>query len=163
MLYISAMSMLVVVPCGKSKIWDRHPDHGPAPAMVAYTGAMCRLNRQYAARYGDAWIMLSPKYGFIDPDFVIPETYDVSFRLPATGPISVAEMQAQVSELGLAAYSDVTALGGSGYRGAIVAAFAGTGATLHAPVAGLPSGKMRQATKAAVEARGSVSRAGNDG
>ncbi len=144
------MSMLVVVPCGKSKIWDKHPDHGPAPAATAYTGAMCRLNRQYAEQFGDAWIMLSPKYGFIAPDFVIPATYDISFRLPATHPIAVDELQRQVRELGLDTFSDVTALGGSGYRGAITAAFAGTGATLHAPFAGLPIGKMMQETKAAV-------------
>jgi len=143
--------MLVVVPCGKSKIWDKHPDHGPAPAIVAYTGTMCCLNRQYAETFGDAWIMLSPKYGFIAPDFVVPATYDISFRLPATNPIAVEDLRWQVRDLGLDAYSDVTALGGSGYRGAIMAAFAGTGARLHAPFAGLPIGKMMQATKAAVE------------
>lgn len=144
------MAMLVVVPCGKSKIWDRHPEHGPTPAVAAYTGAMCRLNRQYAAQFGDAWIMISPKYGFIAPDFVIPATYDVSFRLPATHPIAVEELQQQVRDLGLDTFTDVTALGGSGYRGAITAAFAGAGATLHAPFAGLPIGKMMQATKAAM-------------
>lgn len=147
------MSMLVIVPCGKSKIWDRQPEHGPAPAIVAYTGAMCRLNREYAARYGDAWVMLSPKYGFIAPDFVIPATYDISFRLPRTHPISVAELQRQVREQGLDAFTDVTPLGGSGYRGAITAAFAETGARLNAPFAGLPIGKMMQATKAAVAAQ----------
>ena len=145
------MSRLVVVPCGKSKIWDRQPDHGSAPAIAAYTGAMCRLNREYAAQVGDAWIMLSPKYGFIAPEFVIPATYDISFRLPATHPIAIDELQRQVRDLGLDAYPDVTALGGSAYRSAITAAFAGTGATLHAPFAGLPIGKMMQATKAAVE------------
>ncbi|MFN8663836.1 MAG: hypothetical protein U0075_18220 [Thermomicrobiales bacterium] len=147
-----AVSMLVVVPCGKSKIWDTQPDHGPAPAIAAYTGAMCRLNRQYAAQFGDAWIMLSPKYGFIAPQFVVPATYDISFRLPATNPVSVEKLQRQVRDLGLDGYTDVTALGGAGYRGAITAAFEGTGATLHAPFAGLPIGKMMQATKAAVEA-----------
>jgi hypothetical protein len=146
--------MLVVVPCGKSKIWDKHPDHGPAPVLVAYTGSMFRLNRQYAEKFGDAWIMLSPKYGFIAPDFVIAATYNISFRLPATNPIAVEELQHQVRDLGLDQYSDVTALGGSGYCGAITAAFAGTGARLHAPFAGLPIGKMMQATKAAVAASG---------
>lgn len=145
------MSTLVVVPCGKSKIWDRQPEQRAARAIEAYTGAMCRLNRQYAETFGDAWIMLSPKYGFIAPDFVITATYDISFRLPATHPISVEELQRQVRDLKLDAYSDVTALGGSGYRGAIMAAFDGTGAMLHAPFAGLPIGKMMQATKAAAE------------
>ncbi len=145
------MSLLVVVPCGKSKIWDKDPGHGPTPASEAYTGSMFRLNRQYAEKFGDRWIMLSPKYGFIEPDDVIPESYDISFRLPATNPITVEVLQRQVRELGLDAFPDVIALGGSGYRGAITAAFAGTGAWLHAPFAGLPIGKMMQATKAAME------------
>jgi hypothetical protein len=147
------MSVLVVVPCGKSKIWDKRPEHGPAPAIEAYTGAMVRLNRQYAAQFADAWIMLSPKYGFIAPDFVIPATYDVSFRLPATHPIAADQLQRQVRERRLDTFTDVTGLGGSGYRGAIQAAFAGTSVRLHYPFAGLPIGKMMQATKAATIAR----------
>jgi hypothetical protein len=145
--------MLVVVPCGKSKIWDRQPGHGPAPAIEAYTGAMVRLNLQYAEQFGDAWVMLSPKYGFIAPDFLIPEIYDISFRLPATNPIAADQLQRHVLEKGLDAYTDVTGLGGAGYRGAIQAAFAGTAVRFHFPFAGLPIGKMMQATKAAVTAR----------
>jgi hypothetical protein len=144
------MTVLVIVPCGKSKIWDKQPQHGPAPAIEAYTGAMFRLNLQYAERFGDAWVMLSPKYGFIAPDFVIPETYDISFRLPATRPISDGQLQRQVRERRLDAYTDVTGLGGKGYRGAIQASFADTAARLHFPFAGLPIGKMMQATKAAI-------------
>ena len=149
------MSVLVVVPCGKSKIWDKLPDHGPAPAIDAYTGAMVRLNRQYAEQFGDAWIMISPKYGFIAPDFVIPQTYDISFRLPATHPVTADHLQRQVQVLGLGAYPEVIGLGGAGYRGAIQAAFAGTSVRLHYPFAGLPIGKMMQATKSAMAARGS--------
>ena len=149
------MSVLVVVPCGKSKIWDKLPDHGSAPAIDAYTGAMVRLNRQYAEQFGDAWIMISPKYGFIAPDFVIPQTYDISFRLPATHPITADQLQRQVQVLGLGAYSDDIGLGGAGYRSAIQAAFAGTSVRLHYPFAGLPIGKMMQATKSAMAAKGS--------
>lgn len=146
------MGVLVIVPCGKSKIWDKQPEHGPAPAIEAYTGAMFRLNRQYAAQFGDAWVMLSPKYGFIAPDFVIPEPYDISFRLPTTNPISADRLQRQMRDLGLDAYADVIGLGGAGYRGAIQAAFAGTSARLHYPFAGLPIGKMMQATKVVIAA-----------
>lgn len=148
------MGTLVIVPCGKSKVWDKQPQHGPAPAVDAYTGVMFHLNRQYAEQFGDAWVMLSPKYGFIAPDFVIPATYDTSFSLPATHPISAHQLQWQVRELKLDAHTDVIGLGGSGYRGAIQAAFAGTSVRLHYPFAGLPIGKMMQATKAAIAARG---------
>lgn len=146
------MSVLVIVPCGKRKVWDKQPQHGPAPAIEAYTGAMFRLNLEYAAQFGDAWVMLSPKYGLIAPDFVIPETYDISFRLPATNPIAAKQLQRQVRDLRLDVYPEVIGLGGAGYRGAIQAAFAGTAARLHFPFAGLPIGKMMQATKALVAA-----------
>ena len=31
--------LLVIVPCGQSKVWDKSPDHGPPPAHDAYTGS----------------------------------------------------------------------------------------------------------------------------
>lgn len=49
----SGAPVLVVVPCGRSKIWDRNPDLGSI-AAEAYTGTPFRLNRQYAERFGDA-------------------------------------------------------------------------------------------------------------
>ncbi len=64
---------LVIVPCGCSKIWDRDPKRGPVAAAEAYTGTPFRLNRQYAECFGDAWVVLSAKYGFIAPEFSIPE------------------------------------------------------------------------------------------
>jgi hypothetical protein len=54
---------MVIVPCGKRKIWDKHPDQGPTHAAEAYTGAPLRLNRRYAERFGDRWVVLSAKYG----------------------------------------------------------------------------------------------------
>jgi hypothetical protein len=79
--------VLVAVPCGRSKIWDREPHHSSVTAAEAYTGTPFRLNRQYAERFGDAWVVLSAKYGFIAPTFIIPEPYEVSFKYPATDPI----------------------------------------------------------------------------
>jgi len=68
-------AVLVIVPCGKSKIWDRLPDRGPVSAGEAYTGTPVRPNRHYAERFGDAWGVLSAKYGFIAPAFIIPVPY----------------------------------------------------------------------------------------
>jgi len=39
---------LVIVPCGKRTIWDKHPDQGPTRADDAYTGTPFKLNRRYA-------------------------------------------------------------------------------------------------------------------
>jgi hypothetical protein len=43
-----------VVPCGRSKNWERPPGCGPTAAAEVYTGTPFRLNRQYAERIGDA-------------------------------------------------------------------------------------------------------------
>ena len=75
------MSVLVVVPCGMRKIWDMNPSAGPTPAKNAYVGAPFKVNRAYAEKFADRWVILSAKYGFIDLDFVIPENYDVTFKL----------------------------------------------------------------------------------
>jgi hypothetical protein len=83
------VSTLVIVPCGRSKVWDREPNRGPAAAADAYTGTPFRLNLQYAERFGDAWVVLSGKYGFIAPNFMITEPYEVSFKYPATSPIAI--------------------------------------------------------------------------
>src|SRR4051794_17641224 len=74
---------LIIVPCGRSKVWDRSPDLGPTAAQDAYVGGPFKLNRAYAERFGQRWVILSAKYGFIDPAFVIPGPYDTTFLKPA--------------------------------------------------------------------------------
>src|SRR5680860_1607691 len=83
--------VLVIVPCGKRKIWDHDPTHGPAKAEDAYTGTLFRLNREYAEKYGDRWLILSAKYGFVPPEFEIPESYDVAFNKKRTNPIGSSQ------------------------------------------------------------------------
>jgi hypothetical protein len=136
--------VLVVVPCGKSKIWKHHPEAGPVLAALAYVGPLFKVNREFAERHGDRWVILSAKYGFIDPDFVIPKNYDVTFKNPATGPIDVARLKEQVKEKGLDIYTQVIALGGREYVSRVKAAFVGTKAEILAPTEGLSIGKMMQ-------------------
>ena len=40
--------LLVIVPCGRSKVWDKSPEHGPTPVRDAYTGSPFKVNREYA-------------------------------------------------------------------------------------------------------------------
>jgi hypothetical protein len=143
--------VLVIVPCGRSKIWDKKEDHGPAAARDAYIGPPFKLNRRYAERFGDRWVILSAKYGFIDPDFEIPESYDVSFKLPSTKPIDPAALQVQIAEIGLHRHRAVVGLGGAAYRKAIKAAFAPFDVPVVFPFASMPIGMMMQATKRAIE------------
>ena len=85
-----ARRTLVVVPCGQSKIWDRHPGIGAVAAREAYTGAPFVVNRAYAERYADAWVILSAKYGFLSPNDLVDGPYNVTFKKRSTQPIEVA-------------------------------------------------------------------------
>ncbi|HEU5317815.1 MAG TPA: hypothetical protein VFX49_17015 [Chloroflexota bacterium] len=145
------MPTLVVVPCGQRKIWDDHPQHGPAAARDAYTGTLFVLNRTYAERFGDDWLILSAKYGFIAPDFIIPSPYNVTFKHHKTNPISLDELVQQQRQLALGRYTNVVALGGADYRHAVRLAFASTSVALAFPTAGLPIGKAMQAVRHALD------------
>ena len=142
--------ILVIIPCGKGKIWDKKPHAGALPARDVYAGAPFKVNREYAETFGDRWVILSAKYGFINPDFLIPETYNVTFKKRSSGPVSVAELKEQVAVLGLDKFPTVIALGGKEYRAAVREALASTPVRIHAPFERLTSGKMMQATKEAI-------------
>jgi hypothetical protein len=138
---------LVVLPCGLRKIWDKCPDHGPAPARDAYTGPTYRLNRAYAEQFADRWVILSAKYGFLDPGDVVPGPYDVTFKDRSTSPISVDVLRRQVVEGGLDRFDRVIGLGGKEYRAIVQTVFARV--SVEFPFAKLPIGRYMQAVKRA--------------
>ena len=127
---------LVVISCGKSKTWDKHPSASPQKARAAYTGAYFNVNRQYAESRHCDWMILSPKYGFIRPDFVIPANYDVTFGKTSSSPMSVQELKRQVERRGLSHYDEITVLGGRGYVEIVRDAFSNTKAKIEAPFVG---------------------------
>lgn len=143
------MRSLTIIPCAQRKIWSKQPNAGPTPAADAYISAAFKLNRQYAEAFGDHWLILSARYGLIEPDFLIPGPYDVSFNRPSSGPITIPEVQAQVQNLGLHAFPTIVALGGKAYRNVLIAALAPH--PIQFPFAGLPIGKAMQAVKLALE------------
>ena len=85
--------VVVLVPCGRGTIWNTKPDRGSIAAADAYTGTPFRINRLYAERFGDAWIVLSVKYGFIPPEFTLPEPYEVSVKHPGSRPVSMERLR----------------------------------------------------------------------
>mgnify|MGYP001264362411 FL=1 len=143
---------LVIISCGQGKVWSKDPGCGPTPAGDAYTGAPFKVNRKYAECFAESWVILSAKYGFIRPDFIIPEPYETTFLRKSTRPVTTDILRRQVKEMRLDCHPAVVGLGGKKYREAIEAAFADSGAELHFPFAGLPLGKMMQATNKAIEA-----------
>jgi len=137
---------LVVVPCGSSKIWNSFPKRKATRAEEVYIGPPFKVNKDFARKLADKWVILSAKYGFIEPSFVIPEYYDVSFNVPATNPISLSELKAQVKKKGLKKYDIVIALGGKNYIEIVKQVFMGS-AKVIAPAEGLPLGKAMKLIK----------------
>ncbi len=145
------MRVLVVVSCGMRKIWDINPNASPALAKDAYIGVPFKVNREYAEKFSDRWVILSAKYGFIDPDFVIPENYDVTFKRPDTNPVGVSTLIAQIREKNLDKFDKVVVLGGRDYVDVVTKAFKDFEVTVVAPTLGLPLGKAIAKVKRAVE------------
>jgi hypothetical protein len=142
--------LLVIVPCGKAKIWSRHPGHGRVRAREAYTGSLFKVNRRYAERFGETWVILSAKYGFIPPDFKI-EDYDATFRKRSPDLVRDAKLRRQIRKLNLGGCKIVVGLGGKDYRDRVQSAFAGVPVKPIFPFKNLPIGKAMQAVKRAVE------------
>lgn len=142
--------LIVIVPCGQGKIWDKVPNRGATPARDAYTGSPFKVNREYAERFAERWVILSAKYGFIDPDYKIDGPYNVTFKKLNTLPVKLDVLKKQVRELGLGGYSTVIGLGGKEYRAMIESALGGNESNICFPFAGLPIGKMMSATKRAI-------------
>jgi len=143
---------LIVVSCGKSKIWNLNSNAGPTRARDAYVGAPFRVNREYAEKFADRWVILSAKYGFIDPEFVIPENYNVTFKRPRTNPVGLDKLREQIKEKGLLnKFDKVVVLGGRNYVDVVRRAFEGFGVEVVAPTLGLPLGKAIAKVRKAIE------------
>jgi len=88
---------LAVVSCTKRKIWDVEKDEKRTyvPAEEAYRGDDFIWWCSIAPKVKCRWLILSAKYGFIEPDHPI-SNYDVTFSDPHTGPISDESLIHQV-------------------------------------------------------------------
>ena len=149
------MTTLVVIPCGQKKIWDSEPKAGPTRAFDAYQGPPFKVNREYAVRFAPkSWVVLSAKYGFISPEFHIPENYNVTFNDPETTPISEQRLAQQVREDGLDRFDTVIVLGSKAYADKVRASFRGTQSRVAAPLEPLkpwPPGIRMQAVRRAID------------
>lgn len=90
----------VIVGCTKTKIWDMDPESPVyVPAQYAYRGqAFAEFMKIKEERLLKGrplrWLILSAKYGFIEPWHPI-SNYDVSFDDETTGPISSETLKKQ--------------------------------------------------------------------
>ena len=120
------MKTLCIASCGKSKIWDKQPQVGPTPARNVYVGPFSGACSRYAEKFhSGSWCILSAKYGFVFPDELIPESYNVSFNDRRSKPISADELSKQAREKGLLAYDRIVVMGGANYRKMMAVVFDG--------------------------------------
>lgn len=91
---------LSVIEGSKTKIWTRHPDRGLVKAREAYLGRAFAINRHQAEASGYPWLILSARYGFLRPDFLIWD-YAESFDDPSSHPIDFVWLMAQANAIDL--------------------------------------------------------------
>ncbi len=112
--------VLCIISCGNRKIWNntKNPGIGSCPAKNVYTGNFVRLNQRYAEKfYPKFWCIVSAKYGFLMPDDIVPENYNI--RITDPDAISMEELRKQAKDLGLDSYDRVVVLAGKAYVDAV--------------------------------------------
>ncbi|MFI6658035.1 DUF6884 domain-containing protein [Streptomyces sp. NPDC050523] len=107
---------IVIVPCSAAKLAVNRP----TPARHLYTGSYHLMCRRAAERIaGPAGLLvLSAMHGFVRLD---DELLPYEQRMDAPGHISVEQLRAQASELGILAARSLVALGGRAYVDAVTA------------------------------------------
>jgi hypothetical protein len=96
-------------------------------------------------------LVLSAKYGFIEPTFAIPANYNVTFKGTGIGSIPMSTLRQQLYEQRLDKFSTVIGLGGKDYRAVIEKAFRGTSVNLRFPFSGLGIMKSNRAISQAIK------------
>jgi hypothetical protein len=117
------MKRICIIPCGAKKIWDKHPATGPTRAREAYISPFGKSCQRYAARFFDTWVILSAKHGFLFPDDIVPENYDVAFDSGKPDIMTPEQLRLQAEEKGLDVFSEVVVLGGKKYHRVVTAVF----------------------------------------
>ena len=124
--------ILFIISCTKKKIWDENQSADPyVPAKEAYKGNSFQKWLK-SEESNNNWLILSAKYGFIEPEHPIGN-YDVTFDREESGPISDETLRRQVlyqERLGrpLRSFSKIYVIGRSIYFKKVKKAFEGTGA-----------------------------------
>ncbi|WP_063860195.1 DUF6884 domain-containing protein [Paenibacillus sp. Soil724D2] len=106
---------LCIIPCGSAKIWDKETNQGPTQAQFVYTGVFAVACQNYAKAFFEDWMILSAKHGFLFPEDVIPESYNVSFIKLSEETISLESLKVQAIHKGFYDYQEIVVLGGKHY------------------------------------------------
>lgn len=89
------MSRIIIIPCGSKKIFDKDPSIQNVKAEDLYIGSY-HLKCKEFAKYIAEYCILSAKYGFLFPDDIIIDNYNVTFNDKKTDPIKVSQLKEQL-------------------------------------------------------------------
>jgi hypothetical protein len=101
---------LCIIPCGTAKIWNKDLQAGPTQAQVVYTGVFATACQKYAKAFFKNWVILSAKHGFLYPEELIKEPYNISFIKPSDDTIvlkELKELKEQAEQKGLCAFNEI--------------------------------------------------------
>jgi hypothetical protein len=121
------MRVLCIAPCGSKKIWHINSSAGATKAKDVYIGSFAKKCIEYAEKFHRGnYRILSAKYGFISPDFKIPQDYNVTFNRPSSNMVTIELLNRQIREQKLdKKYDKIIVLGGKEYVKRIHEVFAG--------------------------------------
>jgi hypothetical protein len=139
---LNSSKVLIIIPCGKSKIWAKNPNAGPVRAKDAYTSNYFKLCRLYAERFSDRWLIISGKYGVISPDFLLKTNYNKKLNISKTFRIKVSKQIAPTISKG---FKKIVSLCGQEYSPFLQDVFTSWGLEIYRPLQGLRIG-VRQKT-----------------
>lgn len=144
--------LLVIVSCVKNKAWDANPT---APISVAageaYCGSYFNKNSRYAKAFGDAWCILSAKFGFVLPHEEI-QNYNATFKNHNPDLVDLDRLINQIEAKGLVRFRQVQVLGGKEYVERAKLAFERYGIPVEAPLQGHKIGQSMHVVQCALNA-----------
>jgi hypothetical protein len=132
------MSLLYILPCSKTKIWDITTSPPEVPAHQVYKGQLFLKGKSIVHDNKGEFLILSAKYGFVEPQDML-SNYNVTFK---TKKPDVEWLKTHLP----AKYhttSFVVVLGGSAYADVVRKVF--TKSEIILPLYGLSIGRMLQA------------------
>lgn len=77
---LSSNNTLIIVQCGKKKIWENYPALGPVKAKDVYISNYFKLCARYAEKFSTMWVILSGKYGILLPDDIVESDYNKKLK-----------------------------------------------------------------------------------
>ncbi|HFU4565963.1 hypothetical protein ACS94_04210 [Bacillus cereus] len=110
------MKRICIIPCGKKKIWDKHSDYGPMEAKDVYISPFGKACQAYATMFFENWVILSAKHGFLRPNDIVLENYDLAFDSKSDGVINIEQLQKQMVDKSLLQFDEIVLLAGKKHK-----------------------------------------------